>query len=91
MATPDQPALELSDIVHVNSPSPPPIPHDPLRQRSTTPDPVPEADAQKMLHRIVELGLSGREGDNASLRERELVDMVRVAVLVIFCLGKGQC
>jgi hypothetical protein len=78
MASPDQPALELSDIVHVNSPSPPPMPQDPLRQRSSTPDPVPEAEAQKMLHRIVELGLSGRVGDNPSSRERELVDMVRV-------------
>jgi hypothetical protein len=71
--------LALSDIVHVNSPSPTISEHHDtslLPKRSTT----PEADAQKMLQRIDEMGLSGEDPSNASSRERELVDMVAYPV-----------
>jgi hypothetical protein len=73
----DTPSLALSDIMHTMSPSP--APQDPpvqLRPKSMTPEPVQEDDIQRMRSRVAEMGLTGGDQDNASAREKELVDMV---------------
>jgi hypothetical protein len=73
----DTPSLALSDIMHTMSPSP--APQDPvvqLRPKSTTPEPVQEDDVQRIRSRVAEMGLTGGDQDNASAREKELVDMV---------------
>lgn len=80
------PQLALDDIVHLMSPSPAPqsLLGDsdmPPRINSTSPEPLPESDIVQMRRKVNEMRHIDIHDAQLTLREKELVEMVRQLAL----------
>jgi hypothetical protein len=74
-----EPSLTLSDIIHTISPSPSPQDDTGFQRAETaSPERLTEADISQIRRRVTDMGISSSSNGkvNASLREKELVQMV---------------
>lgn len=95
----EYPPLALDDLVHIMSPSPAPQAfiddsEMPLRTKSSSPEPVQEADVLQMRKMVAEMHNTDNADPQSSPREKELAEMVRIArVISLICVYEpyGPC